>query len=304
MEYAFTSNTIKKRYGKYTALSGLTMNVPKGSIYGLIGRNGAGKTTAIRIICGLQEPSEGEYTLYGAGSGDRRISDARRRIGAVVETPALYRDLTAIENIRQQYRVIGVPDHSGAEELLKLVGLEDTGKKKVKHFSLGMRQRLGIALSLAGDPDFLLLDEPINGLDPQGIIEIRELICKLNREYGITVLISSHILGELAKLATCFGFIDSGRMVREISAEELSAECRKCVRLEVTDTAALARVLDADKTEYRIVSDTQAEIFDTVQVTKLALALHAEGCDILTMSEKNESLESYYVGLVGGEVHE
>lgn len=129
MEYVFASNALKKRYGKYTALSGMTMNVPKGSIYGLIGRNGAGKTTAIRIICGLQEPSEGEYTLYGAGSGDRMISDARRRIGAVVETPALYRDMTAIENIRQQYRVIGVPDHSGAEELLKLVGLEDTGKK-------------------------------------------------------------------------------------------------------------------------------------------------------------------------------
>lgn len=304
MEYVFRSNGLTKKYGRYTALSGLSMNVPKGSIYGLIGKNGAGKTTAIRIICGLQNPSDGEYSLFGADVGDRRLALVRRRIGAVVETPALYRDMTATENIRQQYRVIGVPDHGGAAELLRLVGLGDTGKKKVKHFSLGMRQRLGIALALAGDPDFLLLDEPINGLDPQGIVEIRELICKLNREYGITVLVSSHILGELAKLATCFGFIDSGRMVKEIDSAELAAQCRKSVRLEVSDTAALARVLEADAAEYRIISDTQAEIFASVQVSELVAKLTAEGCTVFTMSEKNESLESYYMGLVGGEAHE
>mgnify|MGYP001107730764 CR=1 FL=1 len=165
-------------------------------------------------------------------------------MGAVVETPSIYQDLTAEDNMRVQYAVLGRPSYDGIKELLELVGLSDTGKKKVKNFSLGMRQRLGIAIALAGDPDFLVLDEPINGLDPQGIIEIRELILKLNREYRITVLISSHILDELSRLATHYGFIDSGRIVKEITAKELDAACRKGMHMVVSDVQALSRALD------------------------------------------------------------
>jgi ABC-2 type transport system ATP-binding protein len=222
-------------------------------------------------------------------------------MGAVVETPSIYLDMTAEENLKQQYRIIGLPSFDGIAELLKLVGLENTGKKKAKNFSLGMRQRLGIAIALAGDPDFLVLDEPVNGLDPQGIIEIRELILKLNREHQITVLISSHILDELSKLATYYGFIDNGRIVKEMSAEELDNACRKCVRMEVSDTKALARVLDRMNIEYKILSDTQADVFAKINVSKLAAMLQKENCEISSMQEHDESLESYYISLVGGE---
>ena len=183
------------------------------------------------------------------------------------------------------------------------MGLEDTGKKKAKNFSLGMRQRLGIAVALAGDPDFLLLDEPVNGLDPQGIVEIRELILKLNREHGITVLISSHILDELSRLATHYGFIDHGRIVKELSAPELDAACRKCVRVEVSDVPALTRVLDAMQLEYAVRSGQEADIFGQVGVTQLTMALAKEGCVVYAMHERDESLESYFISLVGGGEH-
>ena len=196
MEYILCTNGLTKQYRKFKALNNLNMHVPKGAIYGFVGKNGAGKTTLIRLICGLQEPTNGEYSLYGRKNTDGGISKARRRMGAVVETPSIYLDLTAEENLREQYLVLGMPSFEGIQELLKLVGLQDAGKKKAKNFSLGMKQRLGIAIALAGDPDFLILDEPVNGLDPQGIIEIRELILKLNRERQITFLISSHILDE------------------------------------------------------------------------------------------------------------
>lgn len=170
-----------------------------------MGKNGAGKTTLIRQICGLQNPTSGSYSLYGVKNTDPAIRKVRKRMGAVVETPAIYQDMTAAENLKMQYQLLGLPSFEGIPELLELVGLEKVGKKKAKDFSLGMRQRLGIAIALYGNPDFLVLDEPINGLDPQGIVEIRELILKLNQEYQITVLISSHILDELAKLATHYG---------------------------------------------------------------------------------------------------
>ena len=167
MEYVLTANNLYKDYGRFHALTGLTLSVPKGSIYGLVGKNGAGKTTLIRIICGLQSPTHGDYTLYGVDCRDRRITKSRRRMGAVVETPSIYLDMSARENLMQQYRILGMPSFEGVDSLLKLVGLEDTGKKKARNFSLGMRQRLGIAIALCGEPDFLVLDEPTNGLDPQ-----------------------------------------------------------------------------------------------------------------------------------------
>lgn len=235
MEYIFTAHGLSKSYRHFKALNGLSMNVPKGAIYGLVGKNGAGKTTLIRLITGLQEPTQGRYCLYGTQNDEKDITRARRRIGAVVETPSIYGELTAVENIKEQYRVLGLPSFEGIDEILKLVGLENTGNKKAKNFSLGMKQRLGIAIALCGDPDLLILDEPINGLDPQGIVEMRELILKLNQDGQITVIISSHILDELSRLATHYGFIDGGRMVREISAEDLDAACRKCIRIEVSD---------------------------------------------------------------------
>lgn len=293
------TNALCKRYLDFTALNGLDMHIPKGSIYGFVGRNGAGKTTLIRLICGLQEPTGGSFTLYGAKNTDARIGRSRRRMGAVVETLSIYMDMTAEENIRQQYLVLGLPSMDGAQELLRLVGLDGTGKKKAKNFSLGMRQRLGIAVALAGSPDFLVLDEPVNGLGPQGIVEMRELILKLNRERGITVLISSHILDELSRLATHYGFIDGGHMVKEMSAEELEMRCRKCTRAE----AAKSSVLDGLGAEYRIVDDSRVDIFADIPVSKLVLEAQKENCAIYSMKERDESLESFYMNLIEGAHH-
>ncbi|MCH5207025.1 MAG: ATP-binding cassette domain-containing protein [Oscillospiraceae bacterium] len=300
MDYVLKTNGLCKNYRHFKALNGLSMNVPKGAIYGFVGKNGAGKTTLIRLICGLQRPTNGDFELYGIKNTDRTISKSRRRMGAVVETPSIYLDMTARENLKQQYRFLGAPSFDGIDELLKLVGLENTGKKKARNFSLGMKQRLGIAVALCGNPDFLVLDEPINGLDPQGIIEIRELILKLNREQQITVLISSHILDELSRLATHFGFIDSGRIVKEMSAEELEAALRKCVRMRVSDAKALARVLDGMNVEYKILDSTTADVYAKPNFTQLAMELSKENCEVISMEEHDENLESFYVNLVGG----
>ena len=300
MEYVLTTEGLSKHYGKFKALDGLSMHVPKGAIYGFVGKNGAGKTTLIRLVCGLQAPTAGSYSIYGIDSKDKSISKSRRRMGAVVETPAIYMDMTARENLKQQYLLLGLPSYEGIDELLSLVGLADTGKKKARNFSLGMKQRLGIAIALAGDPDFLVLDEPVNGLDPQGIIEIRELILKLNRERQITVLISSHILDELSRLATHYGFIDGGHMVKELSAAELEAACRKCMRVEVSDTKILAYVLDEMGVEYKIISEKHADVFEKINISRLTMALDRAGCELIFATERDESLESYFVGLVGG----
>ena len=300
MEYVLTTSALSKKYRKFEALKNLTMHIPKGAIYGFVGRNGAGKTTLIRVICGLQEPTGGEYTLYGVPNRDKQIARSRRRMGAVVETPSIYLDMTAEDNLKQQALVLGLPSYESIPELLKLVGLEHTGKKKARHFSLGMKQRLGIAVALIGNPDFIVLDEPINGLDPQGIVEIRELILKLNREHGITVLISSHILGELSNLATHYGFIEKGHIVKEISAEELEAVCRKCMRVTVTDTKALVRVLDRMEKDYEILSETEAVIYGETVLSTLVLALAKEHCDLISSCEQDENLETYFINLVGG----
>lgn len=304
MEYCLTAEGLSKHYRHFKALEGLSIHVPKGSVYGLVGRNGAGKTTLIRLICGLQSPTSGEYILYGKRNTEKGITEARRRMGAVVETPSIYSDMTAEENIRQQYQILGIPSFDGIRELLELVGLEDVGKKKAKNFSLGMRQRLGIAVALAGDPDFLILDEPANGLDPEGIIEMRELILRLNRERQITVLISSHILDELSRLATHYGFLDQGRMVKELSAQELESACQKCVRLMVSDTKALSQALERMGLEYKIRSHEEADVYGEVNLSQLILDLAKEDCQVLGIQERNESLESYFMGLVGGGEHE
>lgn len=300
MEYVLRTNALSKKYKNFEALNGLTMNVPKGAIYGFVGKNGAGKTTLIRIICGLQEPSNGEYSIYGISNKEKEIKKSRRRMGAVIETPAIYLDMTAEENLKQQYNILGLPSYDGISEILKLVGLSNAKNKKAKNFSLGMKQRLGIAISLVGNPDFLILDEPINGLDPQGIIEIRELIINLNKKYGITILISSHILDELSKLATHYGFIDNGHIVKEISASELEKSFRKCIHLTVDNTKLLSRLLDNMKIEYTILSGNEADVFGVTNISRFIINLSSEGCDVKSISEHDETLENYYINLIGG----
>lgn len=303
MEYVLKTNMLCKQYGQFHALRGVTMQIPKGAVYGFVGKNGAGKTTLLRLICGLQHPTSGDYMLYGKKNTEKDFARTRRKIEAVIESPAIYLDMSAEENLKQQYRILGCPSFDGLQDLLTLVGLGNTGKKKSRDFSLGMRQRLGIAIALAQDPDFLILDEPVNGLDPQGIIEIRELIGKLNREHQITVLISSHILDELSKLATHYGFIDNGSIIKEMSAQELHAACRKCVHIKVTNIKPLTHILDSMRMEYKIISETEADIFAEINVTRLALALNKEGAEIISMSERDENLESYYMSLVKGDCY-
>lgn len=304
MDYVLETNRLSKHYKNFKALDNLNLHVPKGSIYGLVGRNGAGKTTLIRLICNLQKPDSGTITLYGLQNQEAAYSKNRKRIGAVVETPSIYSDLTAVENLKEQYRLLGIPDDDDIDELLTLVGLENTGKKKAKDFSLGMRQRLGIAIALAGNPDLLILDEPANGLDPQGIIEMRELILKLNREKKITILISSHILDELSRLATWYGFLDHGHLVKEISANDLETACRKSIHLEVTNLMALIRILDEMKLEYDVTSDHSLDLYASLNLTDLVHKLDQNQCQILSYQEKEESLESYFISLVGGNDHD
>ena len=237
MEYVITSSALTKKYGKHKALGGVDINVPSGAVYGIIGKNGAGKTTLMRVLCDLQRADSGEYTLFGVSSADKKKNE-RKSIGAMIEKPMLYPDMTAKENLRIQAEALGLPSFD-PEELLKLVGLENTGRKTAGRFSFGMKQRLGIALALVGSPDIVFLDEPVNGLDPQGIVEIRELILRLNREQNITFVISSHILDELSKIATDYCIMDSGRVVRQINANQLQSSFRKCFDLTASSGSRL-----------------------------------------------------------------
>ncbi len=301
MEYVLTTSVLSKKYGKFEALKELNMHIPKGAIYGLVGKNGSGKTTLIRLICGLQTPSGGDYTVYGINNQSPDIYKSRKRMGAVIETPSIYLNMTARNNLKQQCLILGMPSYDKIDEILTLVGLTSTGGKKARNFSLGMKQRLGIAIALIGSPDFIVLDEPINGLDPQGIIEIRELVLKLNREYGITFLISSHYLDELSKIATDYGFIEKGQLIKEITASGLRAACKKRLLVTVSDTKALARVLDGKKIDYEVLSDSEANIYSDITLSELAEALSKEDCKLITAAQNDETLETYYMNLSGGE---
>lgn len=304
MDTILKTNGLSKTYHRFKALDDISFQIPKGAIYGLVGQNGAGKTTLIRLLTGLQSPTSGHYELYGIRSDTDDVSKARRRMGAVVETPSLYLMLSAEDNLKYQYKLLGIPSYSGIHDALQLVGLADTGSKKVKDFSLGMKQRLGIAIALAGDPDFLVLDEPINGLDPQGIIEIRELLLKLNREHQITILISSHILSELSKLATHFGFIHNGHFIKSVSASELEAACQKCTRIKVSDCNASIRALDKLGLQYTVLAHNEIDIYSILNITELTLALQNEGSQLLNIQGRDESLESFYMKMIGGALYE
>ena len=300
MEYCLTTEALCKTYRQGKALHNVTMHVPKGAIYGFVGKKRGREDHTDPPHLRPSSPHGGGYALYGVRNTDPSIHRVRRRMGAVVESPAIYLDLTAEDNLRLQARLLGLPSEEGIAPLLELVGLGETGRKKARNFSLGMRQRLGIAVALCGEPDFLVLDEPVNGLDPQGIIEMRELILKLNREYQITVLLSSHILDELARLATHYGFLDQGTLVREVSAQELEAACRRCVRLTVTDAKTLCRVLDGRGLEYRLAGEGEADVYEAHDLSQLILDLHQAGCQVTGLHQRDETLESYYMNLVGG----
>ena len=302
MEYVLETKDLKKQYKDFKALNGLTMHVPKGSIYGFVGKNGAGKTTLIRLISGLQTPTSGDFKIYGISYKDNNISNARKKMGAVVETPSIFHDLTAYENIRMQYDILGIKDYRTINDLLKLVGLENTGKKMAKNFSLGMRQRLGIAVALCGSPEFLVLDEPINGLDPEGIVEIRKLIKKLNKERNITILISSHILDELSRVATHYGFIADGKIIKEMSSEEFEEDCKKSINI-VTDKP-LERVLRNNDYNYKLINDTTANIYGEIAITSLVLQLHEKCISVIKLTENEENLEHYFFSLLGGKKDE
>ena len=300
MEYVLETNNLEKRYKNFKALSHLSIHIEKGSIYGLIGKNGAGKTTLIRIICGLQKPTDGSYTIYGIKNNSSEISSIRKRIGAIIETPSIYGEMSARDNLIEQYKLVGMPSFDGINELLKLVGLEKTGKKKAKNFSLGMKQRLGIAISLASNPDFLILDEPINGLDPQGIIEIRELILKLNKERGITILISSHYLDELSKIATHYGFLDSGSIIQEITNEELMKKMEHKIELKVSKTKDFVKYFEENKISYEVIDKETINVYGKYNLSKFITELSNKNLIVDEIHEQEESLENYFINLIGG----
>lgn len=300
MEYILETNQLEKKYHNFKAISNLNLHIEKGAIYGLIGKNGAGKTTLIRLICGLQAPTSGSYFLYGVKHTHPDILNVRKRMGAIIETPSIYLNMTAKDNLIEQFKLIGVPSFDEIDELLSFVGLEHTAKKKVKDFSLGMKQRLGIAISLSNHPDFLILDEPINGLDPQGIIEIRELILNLNKRKKITILVSSHYLDELSKIATHYGFLDAGQIVKEISAEELKKKTEQKIELKVNDTLEFVKYFEEKKISYEVVDSHTIHIYGRIHLSKLIMELSKKNLIADEVHEKEESLESYYMNLIGG----
>lgn len=296
------THNITKKYGDQLANDNINITINKGDIYGLIGRNGAGKTTLIRLITGLAHRTNGDLELFGKSS-ERELNEARTMVGSLIETPAFYGNMTAKENLEVSRLVRDIAGKHCVNEVLNLVGLSNTGKKKVKNFSLGMKQRLGIANALLGNPRLLILDEPINGLDPMGIIEMRELLKKVNKEKEVTILISSHILSELSELATCYGIINKGKLVEEISLEQLNEKCRQYIELEVDDAprAVLLLEKELDITSYEVLENNKIKIFshlDSVGIINSVIS--KKGIIIEKIGLRGENLEEYFMNIVGG----
>jgi len=301
------TNNLCKYYRKTHALEHVSMSINEGDIYGFVGKNGAGKTTLIRIITGVAEPTRGAYSLFGE-SNPRKRTRLRAKIAAVVENPALNLGLSAYDNLDLQCVLLGInKDRKKViAAILEKVGLASlliSKRKKVKNFSLGMKQRLGIAMALISNPDFLVLDEPNNGLDPEGIRDMRELLLKLNREEGITILISSHILSELSKLATRYGFIDKGKLIKEITAEELNRANRKATLFKVNEPSKAYDTLIAAGFKGIERVDAGVLIANGTSVSKVITALTASGLDVLAVQEQNEDLEQYFMEMIGGAHH-
>jgi len=297
MEQILTAKNIVKRYGEKTVLDNVNMNIQKGDIYGFIGKNGAGKTTFMRVVLSLTYPQSGEVKLFG----DKSINEIGLKVGSLIESPGFYKNLTAKENLKRFSLLYGA-DESKVDEILKWVGLSNTGNKKAKDFSLGMRQRLGIAIALLGDPELLLLDEPINGLDPEGIKEIRDLILKLNKEHNITILISSHLLDELSKLVTRYGIINNGRMIEEITSKELHEKCKQKLLIEVDDTKKACSIIEKIVSEESINIISNYEIEITSQIEKASIinsSLIKGGVEVSAIYPNSNSLEEYFMKRIG-----
>ncbi|MDW2878135.1 MULTISPECIES: ABC transporter ATP-binding protein [Bacillaceae] len=304
-DYVLTTSQLSKKYQKNMALDKVSVKIKKGSIYGFIGQNGAGKSTLIRVITGLAYPTTGTFELFGK-SNERDIIEARKRIGTIIEGPALYPQMTAKENLEAHRLLKGIPGKECIGKTLKLVGLQDTGKKKAKNFSLGMKQRLGLAIALLGDPEFLILDEPINGLDPMGVVEIRELLKKLNREYGITILISSHILSELHLLATHYGIIHKGELLEQLSAKELQEKCQQYLHIKVDDPSKAATIIESrlSAPDFEVMPDGTIKLFASVDAPrKVSKMLTDEGLIIEEFMPMGEDLETYFTNRIGGVQH-
>lgn len=300
MQNILEISNLYKSYGKQVVLDGLNLCVPKGAIYGLVGRNGAGKTTLIRIICGLQKQNVGDLKINNIPNTSAKIGEVRKKVGAIVETPALHLNMSAHENLRIQMILLGNYNKQTASELLEFVGLGDVGKKLTKNFSLGMRQRLAIALALCGNPDLLVLDEPINGLDPAGIIDIRELLIKINQEKGITILVSSHLLDELARVATHYGFISDGKLVSQMTAEELTEAPERQTILYLNNINGFVVAMSQFKNKFEFINENTIAIKGPIEITDLVLALHKQGIIVHRIVEKSESLEDKFFELLGG----
>lgn len=299
-EYVLETESLTKTYRKKNAVDHIDLKIRKGDIYGFIGKNGAGKTTTIKMVAGLNNPTSGKMTLFGSNN----LQDGRKKIGTVIENPAIYPYLSARQNVEVQRILKGVSDKSITDDLLNVVGLQDTGRKKAKNFSLGMKQRLAIALSLVGDPELLLLDEPINGLDPTGIKDIRELILKLSKEAGITVLISSHILGEISKISTAYGVISDGALVAQFTSEELKDKVKPSITLTVDNADAAVSVLENELG----IKDFEADgnclhIYEQLDNSaKINSALEASGVKVQSLSKQEGDYENYFIKLMEGRV--
>lgn len=300
MEYLLTTNGLTKQYGRHKAVNAVNLHIRQGDIYGLIGRNGAGKTTILKMLSGLAAPTEGEFSLFGKTGRDSY--EYMSRVGTLIEEPGIYLNMSAAENLRLKCLAVGVRKKGTVDELLRTVGLADVGKKKVKKFSLGMKQRLGIALALAGNPDLVILDEPINGLDPQGIAEIRETLLRLNKEKNITFIISSHILEELSKIASNYGMIHDGVLLQEMTREELLSKCSERIELKTNDTRKACTVLEGMGIEkYKVVDADTIQIFERLNDGgDITMALAGNGVKTMGITVKNEALEDYYLNLTGG----
>ena len=300
MEIILKINNLNKTYGTQQVLKNINMEIKKGAIYGFIGRNGAGKSTLMRTICGLAKADSGELELFGIGLS-KDIQKARTRIGVVIENPTLYKSMSAYDNLEVQRRLSKKVDKKRIPEVLEMVGLGQVGKKKVRAFSLGMKQRLAMALALLMEPEFLILDEPINGLDPMGVVEMRNAI-KALAESGVTIMISSHILSELHLLATDFGIIEQGRLVKQLSAAELEAACQHYIQLKTTDDTNAYQIL---KSQY---GDIIAQVSDALNIYDANLptediisVLTTAGIGIKGIQNIDQDLESYFIDLVSQE---
>lgn len=299
MDYVLTTDNVTKIYGKHRAVNRVSMHVEKEAIYGFIGKNGAGKTTFMRMVAGLAAANEGSITLFGS----TELEKQRKRIGTLIENAGIYANMSAKDNLEIIKRNFGITEKNAVEEILKFVGLWESRKKKVKNFSMGMKQRLGLAIALFRNPDFLILDEPINGLDPEGIKEIRDLLLKLNHEKGITILISSHILGELSKIATHYGIIRDGELVDEFKAEDLQERCARCQKFLVDNENLAVNILEEKLgiTNYDVPQENTIRVFEKLDMQEeMNRELILGGVNIRESYLAGQDLEGYFMELLGG----